>query len=343
MLLQVNGATVEFIGDPHMGKKFNDVPLHRRGEREKLQLAELVRLLNTGTHFNINVGDLFDTFDVEIDVLMAVFNAYRDAVKNNPLTQYYIISGNHDISRNAATIHSFDVLKEMLRVFEPRIRVFTETTSVEVKAPTNQPDVYDDDYKYHFLFCPYSAFKTSTQEVTPFCAEGFHYDLVVGHWDVGTIAGPDNLVPKEELFKVTDLIVTGHEHTAQEFKYGDKRIIKTGSMQPYSHSEDAEGIFYVTHTLEQVKLAMAANPDAYANKCLRLVLAPDEESPGAINCLQFAVKRIDTSIAEIYEANLDGDFSFSGIFYETFKENGLSTEVTDKYFDKYKQEAAHAE
>ena len=334
MLLTIKGKTFNFIGDPHMGKKFSDVPLHRRGERERMQLDELRLQLNTPCDFNINVGDLFDTWDVDNAVLMDVYEAYKEAVANNPDTIFITISGNHDISRNGDTIHSFDVLKEMLRTFQPQVKIHTETFAYMT-----------DEVK--LLFCPYSAFKTSNEEVSPYItaalAEEYMFDLVVGHWDVGTIAGPDNLVPKDELFKVTDIIVTGHEHTAAEFKFGDKRLYKTGSMQPYSHGEDPNGEFYVTVTLEQLNASLAADVGCYHNKAVRLVLSPEENPPGDIDCLQFAVKRIDTSIAEIYKANLDEDFSFNKIFAETFAENGLDEVVTDKYFQLYKQEASNVE
>lgn len=343
MLRRINGEDFNFIGDPHMGKRFPDVPLHRRGDREKMQLAKFKDELNTKCDFNIMVGDLFDVFNVSNEVLMDVYYAIKEAAEANPYTYFFWISGNHDISRDANVIHSFDILREMLRTLEPQVRCFTETTHVRTQAKTPHPDLYDDDYYFNLLLCPYSPFKTSAEEVEPFCMEGYQYDVVVGHWDVGTIAGPHNLIPLEHLFKVTDLVITGHEHTHLEIQHGDKLVIKTGSMQPYSHGEDPDGEFYVTRTLAQVEAALAADPLSFHDKCVRLVLSGDEQPPVGFDCLQFAVKRVDTSLEELYEANLDGDFSFKAIFDETFKENGLSDDTINKYWDKYKQEANNAD
>ena len=351
MLRNINGTIFNFIGDPHMGKRFPDVPLHRRGEREAMQLQKLKDELNVACSFNIMVGDLFDTFDVDNDVLMDVYMAIRDAAKANPLTKFYWMSGNHDISRNADVIHSFDVLKEMLRTLAPQVLVVTETTHIVAKAPSNMPDVHDDDYKFDILLCPYSSFKTSVEEVEPY--QDKQFDLVVGHWDCTPIGGTHNLIPGAQLVKMTEVVVTGHEHTQEEFYLdatGNKTVkptgvvvAKTGSMQPYSHGEDPHGEFYVTRTLEQVTEALALDANVFHNKCVRLVLSGNEQPPLDFDCLQFAIKRVDTSIEELYEENLDDNFSFKGIFDETFKENGLDEATTTKYWDKYKQEANNAE
>lgn len=329
MLRQIQDKLVNFIGDPHMGKKFPDVPLHRRGDREKSQLAKFKQELAVVCHFNIMVGDLFDIFDVPNEVLLDVYHAIKEAAEANPQTTYFMLEGNHDISRQANVIHSFDILTEMCRTL-PNVIFVKETRSFLI-----------DDFA--MLLCPYSAFKTSLQEVTPFCVEGYAYDLVVGHWDVMPLAGPHNLIPLEELFKVTDLVVTGHEHTFTLIPHGDKLVIKTGSMQPYSHGEDPNGEIYVTHTLEQIQTALQSDPHFYHDKCLRVVLGADEQPPMDIDCLQFAVKRVEGDIAEIYEANLDGEFSFKGIFEATFKEHGLDEATTQKYYDQYKQESNNAD
>ena len=144
MLLEINGKKYNFIGDPHFGKKFGDVPLHRKGEREQQQLDTFKVELAVPADMCIMVGDLFDTFTVSNEVLMNVHNILVDALNENK-TQYVMLMGNHDVSRDAHKISSFQVLKSM----------FKDNEEIEF-ITTHKPYILDK-----ILFCPYSEFKTA--------------------------------------------------------------------------------------------------------------------------------------------------------------------------------------
>jgi len=43
-ILQISGKKVQVLGDQHFGRKFtNGVPIHRRGEREKMMIRHLCK------------------------------------------------------------------------------------------------------------------------------------------------------------------------------------------------------------------------------------------------------------------------------------------------------------
>lgn len=345
---QIHDTTVTFIGDPHFGKKFSDVPLHRKGEREQMQLDTLKAQLAEPSDIKIMVGDLFDTYNVSNDVLLDVFLAFKEAAEDQPKSSFLLMSGNHDISRDAEATHSFDILEKMLSKFS-QIFVFKKITPY-IETSTTKGDI-------SILLCPYSAFSSAMAETEPY--KNKHFDLVVGHWDMVSFGDDHNVIPIHNIATMdSPLVVTGHEHTADDFfvlptisgyakthhgAYGAIRIVKTGSMMPYSHGEDPTGEIYVTQTLEQIAARLEEDPAYYHNKAVRIVLAPGEQQPEVLDCLQLSIKRIQLDDAESLEVKMDDDFSFKSIFDETFKENDVSDEETKRIWGMYKQEAADAQ
>ena len=89
--LTLKNKRINFIGDPHLGKNFGGVPLHRRGEREESQFKQFSDELNSNHDITIMVGDLFDTFNVSNDVLLRTMNVITEAAYANPNKQYYFI------------------------------------------------------------------------------------------------------------------------------------------------------------------------------------------------------------------------------------------------------------
>lgn len=333
LTLEVKNKKVNFIGDPHLGKKFGGVPLHRTGERELMQMTQFKQELNAEADVTIMVGDLFDTFLVTNEVLVDTYNALVEATTNNPKRIFVLISGNHDISRDSDVLSSFHVLVEMLQGY-PRIKTFMDVEPFAIDGLT-------------MLLAPYSMFKTAEEAIAKYTAMTF--DLIVGHWDTLLISGPHNLMPFKLLANMTKVVVSGHEHApylfyidkegnhANEMGEPDAIVYGTGSMQPYSHGEDPHGKMYLTLTLEQVLPALEKNPDAYKDKAVRLVLGPNEQ-PVDFNCLQFSIKRVTVEQKEELEVTL-GDFDFKELFMETFKENNVPDDITGIYWEKYKQKA----
>lgn len=333
LTLEIKDKKINLIGDPHLGKKFGGVPLHRTGERETMQMAQFKQELNAEADITIMVGDLFDTFLVTNEVLVETYNAVVEATTNNPKRIFIFISGNHDISRDSDVLSSFHVLVEMLQAY-PRVKTFMDTAPYAVDGLT-------------MLLAPYSMFKTAKEAISQYVDKFF--DLVVGHWDTLEIAGPHNLMPIKELGMMSNTIVSGHEHAPYKFYITTKgertaevadahaTVHGTGSMQPYSHGEDPHNKMYMTLTLEQVIPALEKDPDAFKDKAVRLVLGPNEQ-PIDFNCLQFSIKRVTVEQKEELEVTL-GDFDFKELFMETFKENNVPDDITGIYWEKYKQKA----
>lgn len=324
--ITIKGKRINFIGDPHLGKNYGGVPLHRRGEREKSQFKQFSDELNSDHDITIMVGDLFDTFNVSNDVLLETLSTILEASSANPDKKYIFISGNHDISRDANIRGSFEVLNYYCDTL-PNVSVWMEPGVRRVN-------------ELGILLCPYSEFKTAKEVVDRFAKdiEGYFpwYDLVVGHWDTLEIGGTHNLIPLEELSKITKTVVSGHIHVPYTIEHNGMTVYGTGSMQPYSHAEDPEGNVYVTRTVEQVLTALSENSDAFSDKCLRIVIEKGEDIPANINCLQLAVKVISETEKEDLQVEL-GNFDFQAMWNETFKENDVSEEMTKAYYQEYKE------
>lgn len=325
MQLKLPELGVNFIGDPHFGKKFPYVPLHRKGEREEAQLNEFIKQLNEPCEVCIMVGDLFDTYIVPNEVILDVYDAIRSAAIVAPERHFIMMEGNHDIARNSETVTSFDILVKMLDDMD------------NVYFYQKIDPFYLDDGSA-FLICPYAPFSTAEEEVSKFKDQKFK--LAVGHWDTDEVAGPHNLAPLELLSTMTDTIVTGHVHTAETKKVFGANFYRTGSLLPYSHSEDPDETLYVTRTIEQVAIEMAENPDCYKDKCLRLLLTDSEDVPENIDSLQLTVKRLNKfKDDEPLEVEM-GVFNFQELFNQSFKENDVPDNLRDEYWEYYQQKAA---
>ena len=325
---EINSKRINFIGDPHLGKNFAGVPLHRRGEREESQFQQFSDELNSHHDVTIMVGDLFDTFTVSNSVLIRTMSIILEASSANPNKQFIFISGNHDVSRDREVASSFQVLNYYLDTL-PNVSCWMQSGVLNIQSLS-------------ILLCPYSEFETAEEVVTRHSASGYYYNLAVGHWDNLPIAGPHNLVPIEALKKVTDIAVSGHIHVPYTITDENLTVYGTGSMQPYSHAEDPTNQVYTTQTVEQVLNNLAIDIDFYKDKCLRIVIEKGEELPTDINCLQLGVKVVSESEKEDLQVEL-GDFNFEQMFRDTFKENGVSDEITNDYYEQYREKAKDAD
>jgi DNA repair exonuclease SbcCD nuclease subunit len=183
---------------------------------------------------------------------------------------FYILRGNHDASRNSQNRTSFDLFEAIV-------------SSEENIVCLTEPLLVHDD---RIGLCPYSVFGTAEEFLQEILSVGTP-ELVVGHWDIAF--GADNLIPTQ-LMQEADITyaVTGHDHLRRREKRHGVEIEVYGSMQPYSHSEDATGEWYVTVTLEE-----ALNGD-FKNKNVRVLLKDGEILPTDIECLSIVGKRITT-------------------------------------------------
>lgn len=324
MLLVINNTKVRFIGDPHFGKKFPNIPLHRQGERETQQLNKFIELLMDDSYMCVMVGDLFDIPVVDNECLLSVYNAISNAAQRYTDKQFVMLRGNHDIARNTEIVTSFDILTVMCAhltnvKFVPNIEV--------VSTP-----------QLTLLACPYPVFNTAKSEVENF--KGQKFDFAVGHWDMDVIAGEHNLCPFEELAEMTKVIVSGHVHVAEELERFGATVHRTGSMLPYAHGEDPSGEMYVSHTLEQIAICLEENPHFYHNKCLRVLLFDDEQVPANMDCLQLTSKRLTDKEQEKLEVKMEDTFSFEKLFYECMSEQEVPEDVAKHYWGVYKEKGS---
>lgn len=323
----------KFIGDPHLGKKFNNgVPLHRKGEREAEQMKkfqeELLDLFDSeGNKVEavIIVGDLFDQFHVSNEVIAKTFEILDQVAITNDDVTFLILRGNHDVTRNTALRSSFDLLSLMCRNL-------VNVHPIPIKT------IWTFEGNKHILLCPYDEF-VSTKEAFSGIGNGmydsFQFEFVVGHWDTIAFTNDHNLMPVEQMSKVTKLIINGHEHTPMDYNVGDVRIIKTGSMLPYSHGEDPNEEYYVTRTLEQV----LETPDAFKDKCLRITLKKGQELPAEIDARQITIKYVTEEETDETEVVME-EFSIKTLYDEVMKENEVSDELAKEYWEKFNAASA---
>jgi hypothetical protein len=91
------------------------VPLHRRGDREKMVWADFERSVSeTSADVHINLGDLLDRPVVPYDVIVRAARIYAQAAQHRPETQFLILQGNHDVSRDLERVSAFDVFAEIV-------------------------------------------------------------------------------------------------------------------------------------------------------------------------------------------------------------------------------------
>lgn len=339
---KVNGTNVRVVGDPHLGRKFlNGVPLERRGEREALQLKDFSDQLSDFSNLDskpsvvIVAGDLFDKFNVDANVLLKTHAAIAGACRAHPDVFYFILMGNHDISRNKDVKSSFDVLATLMN--EENLEFIEEAY------------LYEDNNVKFFLH-PYSQFEHTKDIVKSKLKE--EVDFTVGHWDVEAYGDDDhNVIPYVELSKYTSHIITGHIHSPEDFMVNEKgnrttrddqsvaKVKVVGSLQPYTFAEDPYHEFYETLDLNDFNSRLLLNESIFHDKCVRVVLKQGEEAPTSVDCLQFSYKYEDNLENEEVEVQME-KFSFKSLFEDVFKDVGFTQEQTEKYWKIYREEAA---
>lgn len=280
---------VKTLGDVHLGKQFkNGVPLDRRGDREAMQWAQFERELNDvdGVDLHIQMGDLFDQAVVPYGVIYRAAQIYKAATKANPQTKYALLRGNHDANRDVEKVTAF--------------MLFTAIVGDAVTVAADRPVRFGG----HVLI-PWHPVTTAREMVAMYDDVIENSSAVYGHWDVVAIGegALDNLLPAAELKALNvGRAFTGHDHNARELEIADLPVTVTGSMQPYSHSEDPEERFYVTRSLDDVLAA----PDAFHDKHLRVRLVANEVIEVPIDCLSLTVVREGAGDDE--EVNIDVEF-----------------------------------
>ncbi len=281
-LFNLDGMTVNTIGDPHLGRSFKTgVPLHRLGDREAMVWEEFERQLGLPADLTIIMGDLFDKFVVPPEVVLRCFDLLlKYTSSKQPI---YILRGNHDASRDTNKGSSFDILERLVAAANaPLFTVTGASLTTFVHQDTTA-----------VLLCGWSPFQNAADSMdsvlvgnrpTPIAA-------AFGHWDV-IQHGDDthNMIPLDQLAAHgIKKVFTGHVHKADSFTRQGIEVIVVGSLQPYAHGEQQPGDpLYQTLTPSEV---YAAGLESFQNTNLRVLLAPGEEFPETVDCLSFTVKR----------------------------------------------------
>lgn len=254
------------IGDPHLGRKFEvGVPAHRRGEREARQLRKFIEQLAAPGDMVVMVGDLFDNPYVSHTIVKQAIDAVLAAAINRPSTLFIMMAGNHDMPRKVTATAAFNVFKVACHRRYPNLFILTKPALIGEVA-----------------FFPWEWDRNAVDQVTSLArtARGSAGPVAaVGHWDLSSFGGEDlHLAPVVALRDAfgTVPLYSGHYHAPRDYVVDGVTIHGTGSLEPYGHGEDPEGLIYVTMTLAE---ALAAPPDSLRDKCVRITLAPGEEKP----------------------------------------------------------------
>jgi DNA repair exonuclease SbcCD nuclease subunit len=304
------GSTVWFIGDPHLGKRFeNGVPLNRRGEREARQMRKFKDELETDADVIICVGDVFDHPQVSMATIIEAVDAIELAARRRPNVQFFMMAGNHDRSRQLNTVGAWEIFR---RIIGGRLdNVFIVDTVGKVET---------------IVFVPWEWGKPVAQAIEERFTkshENVEVELVVLHHDLEAFGGnTDYMVPARlimERFPNCQKIITGHWHLEGDYKIDGVDVACTGSLEPYTHAEDPNGELYVSLTLDELE---ARDPAELKDKCVRVFLRDGEELPVGLDCLQLTGKRI-TELEADPEASVAeklGAFDWAAILDEHLKD-----------------------
>lgn len=312
------------LGDVHLGKRWkNGVALDRRGSREAIQWAEFEQSLMDvdGLTHHVQVGDLFDEAIVPFGTIWRAARAYQKAAAANPDVAYFLYRGNHDASRDVEKVTAFQIFAALVRD--------------SVMVAENEPLATVVDGEVH-VFMPWHPVHTAGEMILLHSDLVTNADVVYGHWDVdGRQIESSNYIPAAAMKALgVKQAVTGHDHNRRDEVIDGLPVHVTGSMQPYDHSQDGEGRFYVTRTLAEV----LANPDTFRDKHLRVRLQPGEVLDVQIDCLQLSTIRDDAE-EETVALDVEFDaFDFEALLEQSISEVGLDTTIAASLRERLKEQ-----
>lgn len=321
---------IQTIGDPHLGREFrNNVFSHRRGEREQQVWNTFTTLLkpkSSKVKIIKIVGDLFDTFSVKSDITLKAFEILKNAVENNPNVEYIIIPGNHDLSKDVTKVSTYQIFYTLVNLLN--------LNNLHCILEEHKIIRYEE---VAILCCAYNPFENTELDLK-YITELESIDtpiITVGHFDGFEINGK-GYTPTPKMKELSNLIVSGHEHTYKELQLDSVSILFTGSMQPYSHAEDPMSDYYITldcDILDDLDLS------TLKNKFVRILRDSDFELKESFDCmsLTYQLKEQDTTKEEIDLATIVENTKSSITYTEKvlLAVNEIETEenIKDKYLN----------
>ena len=290
---------VSVISDTHFGRTFKEgISLDRRGEYEAKILDDFGEfLLHPQTNIVVHAGDLFDTPEVNYEVLLKVYSKIRNAALENPLVCYYFIAGNHDLNRDDSKNEhcSFRLLQILLKT-ERNVEFVLE--NLVVRRDNAVIDLFPWDYKNE-------EFKVFPEA-----------NYVIGHFN--------DPVP-EVIANFKGIKLSGHFHKRHLTADGTFFV---GSFYPIAFGEESDDSEMITLTLNQYE---NMNNEELKNKRVRILLKEGETLPVEHDCLQLIGKKV----SEEKEVNLKvtqcEDCDFKQMFFECLKDCKLRDELWTAY------------
>lgn len=330
MIIEIGSLKIEALGDQHLGKKFErGVPLHRRGDREKMQWADFRKSLLTPCDVHVNMGDMYDQWYVSYQTIFRAAESYRDAALANPKRPYYILMGNHDASRDLQRVSAFKIFAEIVRSV-PNIIIVDEQVEVYVGEKRVGGNTFLTGER--LVFMPWSPVNTAAEMVALNAHLIENADATFHHCDVDMRAEDFNKLPAAALAAIgVKRAITGHDHVRREIVMDGLPVLVTGSMQPYSHSEDTEGKLYRTITLDEID-------GDYKDMCIRVQLKKGEVLETPPNCLQLTLQYEDADEGEEEVSVQFEKFDFNKLFNEAFAAEGVSAETTALVHERWEIE-----
>jgi DNA repair exonuclease SbcCD nuclease subunit len=231
---------------------------------------------------------------VSFETIFFAVEAYREVVQANPQVNFFILAGNHDLSRDRTHVSALQLFQMMVSA-----SVLTE------------PRRIGED----LLAVPWSPWKTAAEVVGEINEDAI---TAFGHWDLDG-NGP-NLIPTKALARLgIQRVFNGHVHQPRCLERHGIEIINVGSLQPLGHGEGEE--MYVTIDLDQLK----SDPDQYRDKCVRIRLKQGELMDCEVDCLQLQVEtppqNVDLSV------DYDAAFDMKALAERARAEGGVPQEI----------------
>lgn len=290
---------VSVITDTHFGRTFKEgVSLDRRGEYEAKILDDFGEfLLHPQTNIVVHAGDLFDTPEVNYEVLLKVYSKIRNAALENPLVCYYFIAGNHDLNRDDSKNEhcSFRLLQILLKT-ERNVEFVLE--NLVVRRDNAVIDLFPWDYKNE-------EFKVYPEA-----------NYVIGHFN--------DPVP-EAIANFKGIKLSGHFHKRHLTADGTFFV---GSFYPIAFGEESDDSEMITLTLNQYE---NMNNEELKNKRVRILLKEGETLPVEHNCLQLIGKKVSEEKEVNLEVTQCEDCDFKQMFFECLKDCKLRDELWTAY------------
>lgn len=290
---------VSIITDTHFGRTFKEgVSLDRRGEYEAKILDDFGEFLShPQTNIVVHAGDLFDTPEVNYEVLLKVYSKIRNAALENPLVCYYFIAGNHDLNRDDSKNEhcSFRLLQILLKT-ERNVEFVLE--NLVVRRDNSVIDLFPWDYKNE-------EFKVFPEA-----------NYVIGHFN--------DPVP-EAIANFKGIKLSGHFHKRHLTADGTFFV---GSFYPIAFGEESDDSEMITLTLIQYE---NMNNEELKNKRVRILLKEGETLPVEHNCLQLIGKKVSEEKDINLEVTQCEDCDFKQMFFECLKDCNLRDELWTAY------------